>query len=75
MGTVVLGDIHKRRRNILEGEGGGLKFRCWKKLEGRGLVNQGQNSDMVEGVSKTAKKFLRLLWMALGRMHSNLIYP
>ena len=58
-----LGAIHKRHRNILGGEGG-LKFRCCNKLEGRSWVNRGQNFDMGEGVSKTAKKFRRLLWTA-----------
>ena len=47
--------IHKRRWNILGWEWR-LKFRCCKILEGRSLVNQDQNSDLGEGVSKTAKK-------------------
>ena len=33
-GTFTYGAIHKRRRNILRGEGG-LKFRCCKLLEGK----------------------------------------
>ena len=36
--------------------GGGLKFWCCKKIEGRSSVNQRQNSDMGEGGLKTAKK-------------------
>ena len=32
----VIWAIHKRRRNILGGREGGLKFRCCKILEGRG---------------------------------------
>ena len=35
---------------------GGLKFWCCNKLEGRSLVNQGQNSDMGEGGIKTGQK-------------------
>ena len=34
-------------------------------LEGRSYVNQGQNSDVGEGVSKMAKKIPRFFWMAL----------
>ena len=55
-GVNKLGPIHKRRRNILGGGEGCHKFRCCKILEGRSLVNQGQNSDMGRGLSKTAKK-------------------
>ena len=34
----------------------GLKFQCFKILEGRSLVNQGQNSDMAEGGIKNGHK-------------------
>ena len=49
------GAIHKRRRNILGGEGG-LKFRCCKILEGRSWVNHGQNFDMGEEGIKNGQK-------------------
>ena len=49
------GATHKRRQNILGGEEG-LKFQCCKKLEGRSLVNKGQNSDMGEGGIKDGQK-------------------
>ena len=41
---------------MFQGGGGGLKFRCCKKLEGRSKVNQGQNSDMREGGIKNVQK-------------------
>ena len=37
-------------------EEGGLKFRCWKILEGRGFINQGCNFDMEEGGIKNGQK-------------------
>ena len=50
-----LGTIHKRRQKVLGGEEG-LKFKCYKKLEGRSEINQGQNSDMGEGGMKNGLK-------------------
>ena len=61
MALTFLGDltgaIHKWRQNTLGGRGVS-QIPCCKILEDRNYVNHGQNSDMGEGISKTAKKIL-----------------